>query len=250
MQVTEVKSISKYLFGARFIGMGTTALCFLLRDGRVLKLYLDTYNRYSLFRNRNMMEHLTYLSGITNDSYIGPEEVLTKNGEIIAYIMPYSNGKSMNKIEKYTRLRTILSDYDKLMIDTKSVSDASYRIYDLHERNILYSSTSGFNVIDLDGGQKDSYYKVERVRMFNKNDLTKIIIKSFFGLKSDYDIEFRNYELNNFYKDMAVNDENTLDKLVSSLEEEVKLKNPTIGDIKKRKKELITVIKPKDYYGW
>jgi hypothetical protein len=39
---TEVKTIIKYLISTKIIGIGTTAICFKMNSGNVLKLYLNT----------------------------------------------------------------------------------------------------------------------------------------------------------------------------------------------------------------
>ena len=179
VKYTEIKSILPYLSFSIPIGVGTSAICFLMRDGNVLKLYINTYLKKELFYKYDMKSHLKYLNEISNDSYIGPNEVLIKDNQVVGYIYSYIKAKTLNKISNDINMKEILNAYQNLFDDTKEVSKNNFRIADLHNKNILYNSK--FYIIDLDKG-----YQVDETNdnLFSKNicDINKNIIKSIFDL--------------------------------------------------------------------
>ena len=86
MKKTEVKTIIKHLISTKIIGIGTTAICFKMNSGNVLKLYLNTPLKQELFRCYNMRYHLAKISEIGNSTFIVPGKLLFKNNICIEYI--------------------------------------------------------------------------------------------------------------------------------------------------------------------
>ena len=81
MESLVVDSVKELKSGARFVGIGSTAICYKTSSDRVLKQFRKTYRAHNLInRKENREEHFEYLSGLTNDTYVGPD-ILVKNLE-------------------------------------------------------------------------------------------------------------------------------------------------------------------------
>ena len=168
LKVTEVKSAYKLLKDTIPIGYGTTAICFLTRDNNVIKYYLPTPNKKEMFAKRNMLETLTFINSIQNNTYVGPEEVFMKDDEVIGYKYPYIEAPTIKNLSNNTTLFEIYNHYEELLKDTKDISDKHFRLHDVHYKNILFNNY--YYVIDLDKGREDN----ERVNLLRHNtDLIK-----------------------------------------------------------------------------
>lgn len=180
MKTTEIKSILPYLIGSIPIGIGTTAICFLMPNGKVLKLYMNTYLKRELFYYHDMRKHLEFLNSISNDSYIGPEELLMKNNEVIGYIYTYINALELKRLRNNIKLNDVVKGYEKLYNDTLKISNNKFRLKDLHQKNILFNGN--YYIIDLDKGFLDDRDNNE---IFNSNiiDINNIILNAIFDLK-------------------------------------------------------------------
>lgn len=240
MKITEIKSILPYLVGAIPIGIGTTAICFLMPNGKVLKLYRNTYLKRELFYYNDMKQHLNFLNSISNDSYIGPEELLMKNDEVIGYIYTYINALELKRLRNNIKLNDIVKGYEKLYSDTISISNNKFRLKDLHQKNILFNGN--YYVIDLDKGKLDERDSNE---VFDSNiaDINNVIINAIFDLK--------------FFEYLAFYDDDLDELLYSSLYESHEdfyelLERLFFNDITKRKVKENTRIyihkKDPDYY--
>jgi len=190
MKITEVNNLYKYLIGAVPIGFGTTAVCFLMRNNKVLKVY------YSISLKNIMMSKFEILDEIGNDSYITPEEVLIKDNLCIAQIYPYIKAKTLNKINKNT-ISELLINYDKLKKDTKYVSDRNFLLGDLHRKNILFNGS--YYVIDLDKGYTEERYSENTIYSLNMRKINETILYSIFGIKSDRVVDFYNEDIKKSY---------------------------------------------------
>lgn len=196
MKVINIKSILPYISLSIPIGLGTSAVCFLMSNNKVLKLYINTYLKYELFHTFNMEEHLICLSKVSNDSYIGPEEILIKNNKVIGYIYSYVPGKVLKKLPDDIKLEHFIKAYEKLYKDTILISNKNYIIQDLHQKNIIFNNY--FNVIDLDKGYLDGSNK-EKIFIKNMASINKTIINSIFGLKFFEYLHFQDDKLDDLY---------------------------------------------------
>lgn len=196
MKITEVNNLYKYLIGAVPIGIGTTAVCFLMRNNKVLKIY------YSISLKNIMMSKLEILDQIGNDSYVTPEEVLVKDNLCIAQIYPYIHAKTLNKINNNT-ISELLLNYDKLIKDTKYVSDRKFLLGDLHRKNILFNDS--YHVIDLDKGYIEDRYTEDTIYSLNMRKINETILYSIFGVKSDRVIDFEKENIRKSYSNSLSN---------------------------------------------
>ena len=196
MKITEVNNIYKYLIGAVPIGFGTTAVCFLMRNNKVLKLY------YSISLKNIMMSKLEILDEIGNDSYVTPEEVLIKDNLCIGQIYPYIHAKTLNKINNNT-ISELLLNYDKLKKDTKYISDRQFLLVALHRKNMLFNGF--YYVIDLDKGYTEERYKEDTIYSLNMRKINETILYSIFGIKSDRVIDFLNEDIRKSYSNSLSN---------------------------------------------
>lgn len=185
MKITEVKKLSSYLKFAIPIGIGTTAVCFLMTDGKVIKVYLDTDNKKNLFRAYDMLSHLEYISTMNNDTYIGAEEILVCNGKVVGYIYPYIKGVTLKRLSDKTKLDKIYNPYEKLLKDTKEISDKGFLLSDVSQRNIILNDF--YRIIDLDRGYKDNNCDVFQRNMAK---IQRIILNAIFDLKFDDNLCF------------------------------------------------------------
>lgn len=237
MKFTEIKSISTYLKNSRLIGVGTTAVCFLMENGNVLKLYLNTYNKRKLFYVNDMTEHLSLLNSISNDSYIGPQEVLIKNGECIGYIYPYVYSKTLSSIDRNKSIYDITKSFDKLIEDTKKVSYKSFRLGDLHDKNILFNYT--YSVIDLDKGYIEDRLDIQDIQSANMKNIIKTIIYAIFKVKCFDEISFFDDKISDIYFSTIYYYPEKLGEFLEAIASIYEIKNPTISNFLKNKKYIL-----------
>ena len=205
MKTTEIKSILTYLVGAIPIGIGTTAICFLMPNGKVLKLYMNTYLKRELFYYHDMRKHLEFLNNISNESYIGPEELLIKNDEVIGYIYTYINGLELKRLKNNIRLNDIVKGYENLYNDTLKISNNKFRLNDLHQKNILFNGN--YYVIDLDKGYVDNKDN-KKIFDINITNINNNIINSIFDLNFFEHLSFYDDDLDKlFYSSLYENHE-------------------------------------------
>lgn len=197
MKIVENPKIHRYLSGSKVIGVGNTAICFLLNDGRVLKLYYNLYNKKLLFGHIDMISRFNDINYISNDSYIGPDELLVKNGEFIGYLYPYVKAKTLLIQKYFITLNEIINKYSKLFDDTKKVSQKKFILSDLHDMNILVGSL--LYIIDLDQGYIDKDLSYEQAFLYNMREINRNIVYSLFGVKSNELIDFYDDNINELY---------------------------------------------------
>lgn len=229
MEIIEVSSIKKLLRGSKIIGIGTTAVCFLLKNGDVLKVFFDTHRKRELFYYRDIIEHLTYLSTLGNEHFIAPKTILTKENEVIAYIMPYRKAKTIKHFNKDIRLNEIKNSYEKLVQYTIPLCEKRLRLADLHDKNILFSDD--FYVIDLDNGLYEEYYSIDDLIKYNCSDLAATILKALFAVKFDYDMFFNNRDVDDVYHRIVCGEFEQFEELTKAIEEDARITNPTIKDL-------------------
>lgn len=186
MKITNVESIIPYLKGSKFIGMGYTAICFLMNNGKAFKLYIETFNKRNMFNcMENPIDHFSKINEIKNDTYIVPDELILKNGKVVGYIYDYINGKTLKKMN-YS-LDLLINSYDRLIYDTYEVSDKGFDLFDVHDKNILFDNK--FRIIDLDKGEFKEY-GTEKIFKSNMSEINKTIIYNVFSEPRYKEIRF------------------------------------------------------------
>lgn len=204
MKKIEVNSIIKQIIPLKIIGIGTTAICFKIRQNDVLKLYLNTPLKNNLFKCYNMVEHLSKINEIGNNTFIVPDRLITKNNKLIAYTYPYVSGKSLKHIDGNTKMRDYIKNYHILYFDTKKISDKKFRLHDMHAKNIVFDKE--YKIIDLDKGYFDEKNDIDTIFLKNMKDINRAILNSIYDLNIDDNLIFQNEELAEKYLEMIVND--------------------------------------------
>ena len=244
-----VDNVKNLRINTRYIARGTTATCYKTRDGRMLKLFRNTSRKIMLFRcTKDIDEHFSYLNSLNNASYIGPDE-LVKNckDELVAYYMRYRNARTIKRFRRNVRIRDLIRPYNKLILDTKSVSEARFRLSDVHDENILYDGE--FVIIDLDHGKIDEYHNSDEILQYNMCDIVHTIIDAMFGVNYFKDIYFDNYKLDELYDELTKENYQLFEEFISMLEDELEVENPTIGYLRRNRGRILTLQKREDYYG-
>ena len=251
MKVTNIDSLNPFLKECYKIpiGKGTTAVCYLMKNGNVLKIFKDTYNTATLKRMYpNSIEHYSSFESIKNDSYISPDELLIINGQVIAYIYKYVNAKTFKKISYLTSLRDIfLSDaYKRLQENTFKASEKGFELYDSHDENILFDGTNFYN-IDLDFSNVSSDIDIDKLYMQNIRTIQNAMIYSLFNIKSikKYNLYFNDEVLDKLYNLSIYHDDNQIKQLVEELE---KRNVKTKFDVR-TKKHFLARVEYNDYYN-
>lgn len=200
MEITEVKSLNKYLLNCYPIpiGIGSTATCYLTKDFRVLKVFRNTFNKIIRFeRYGNFISHMGLVSEYQNDSYVAPDEMLIKNGKCVAYLYPYVDGKTLHTIKRTTLLTELfLENYDKLDSDTKEFSKSGLKFEDLHDKNIIYNKN--YYMIDLDATKlKD--LPIDDLYEENMRTINRMITDSLFKEDDLMILTFYNQDIDKLY---------------------------------------------------
>lgn len=245
MKVRRADNLLKYLIGAKLIGVGTTSMCFLMTNGKVIKIFLETAHKKDLFRKKEMFNQLDMLSRLKTEHYIGPEEVLIKKGHIVAYIMDYVPGKTIDRMDKELKVSEIVEACKRLEEDTYKISEQEFLLSDLHGKNIMFNDC--FNVIDLDNGSFSDYYEDGCIMKYNMQDLLDQIIHSIMGISDKKDIIFLNSEINNLYNSVIYREYQEYVAFLKSLSKVVKEDNPTIGELQKNRSLLLRTKKHEEY---
>lgn len=234
MEIIEIDKTSEILKGARYIGHGTTAICFKNKNNRVIKLYRNTNNKRYLFE-RNMYEHLNLLNEITNESFLGPEIIITSHGQIIGYIYPFKKAKTLARISPLINAETLIKPTEKLIKNTDQISNHQFMLKDLHDKNMLFKEE--FTVIDLDQGEKSLYSK-DSIRYANRQTVLQSIMHSLFHVKYNQIMYIHSSETQKLYNQMLYEDYQKMREFFKSLKEDLNKQELKISDL--RRNRLIT----------
>ena len=245
MKKTAINSIYPYLKGSYPIGIGNTAICFLMKDGNVLKVFLNTYDKYILFNSfNNVIEHFEKINSIKNDTYIAPEELLIKDGYCVGYIYPYQKAKTLKKMKLNTKIDSLINSYDKLLEDTIDISNKKLSIFDISDRNILFNTN--FKIIDLDHFEFFKNKSEEEILKNNMIKINKTIIYSLFDKNRMFNtMDFYNIHLKEMYKENVINNYKNMKLFLSELK---KYNINTKLDCMLKEKNLV-YSEPKEYHG-
>lgn len=239
MDIVEISSIKNLVLGSIIIGAGKTAVCFKMKDGNVFKCYLNTHLKNELFRLKgDMLEHLKKLSELKNDTYRAPEKIVIKDNQVIGYIYPYIKAKTINNMSVNTKILDSIKEYDKLLSDTKEVSDKDFKLGDIHTKNILYNEM--FYIIDLDfSSYIKTHSEIYNNYYFNMNLIMRTYLEKIFKVNKETEIlKFNDSKLAEMFRNMNWTN---IDEVYNFFENIVQLTNktnPSILDV--RKSHLVT----------
>lgn len=243
MKVTNVKNLYSYIASGRFVGFGKTAVCYRISNGRLLKLYLNTFYTEQLFKNRDMMEHLELLNSVSNDSFIGPEEILVKDGKIVGYIYPFIKARTLQNIPLSTKLSQLQNNFNKLIEDTIEISEKRFELIDVHNKNILFDGNK-YYVIDLDEGRLSNREDPKLDIIHNNKEITNTVINSYFKGDNKHIIEFINPNLDLQYRRVHWTNKDEVNALFDAFKRECRVDDPSLRVMRSR---IYNNIKIDDY---
>ena len=245
--IKEITSLDEYLNNSKFIGIGTTAICYLMQDGNVIKVFRDTFNTRLLFERKDIFDHFVKLCDLGNESYIAPRELLVKDRKVIAYTYPYVKAKTLLFLSKKTKVRDTLRNYNRLINDTKEISNMNYKLYDTTNRNILFNDR--FNIIDIDRGKflNNNESKCYDLKKYNIRQIVDTYMRKLFGINNIDFYNFYNYYLDEQFRNVDWLDEKSVYDFFEELFSYINNPNPTIKEVRKHmliRKEFNIYYKP------
>ena len=229
MKITEIDNVMDYIKYSIPIGIGTTAICFLMPDGRVFKYYIDTPNTYALFQS-DMIERLSNINKVMNDTYIGPEEVLVMHKKVVGYLYPFVKARTLKHMKKSNTIDELFGRADKLIKDTIDISNKGFMLFDVHWKNILYDGN--YYVIDLDKGHLVE--SRERLLSHNLNQIYQTIFETIFKIKPWEVIDFNDRRLTDMYYKNKWDNEDSLNEFLDYIKFKTNDSNPSIRVIRSR----------------
>ena len=238
MKITNVRTLYPYVNKGLLIGYGRTAFCYRLPDNRVLKLYVETYSKQDYFNKYNdMLEHLDLLHIISNDSFIGPDEVLMRDNKVVGYIYPYIDGTTIKTMRNKTRLSDLYCNFNKLIEDTVKVGNHQFMLIDVHNENILFDG-SRYYVIDLDQGKLsvDDTNPIQRSITQNVREVATTITNTYFRGDNGYILQFRDLNIDEIYRNINWQDDKQVYDFFRALSERCHSANPTLGEVRRKVK--------------
>lgn len=243
METIKINNINELLKFSIPIGMGNTAICYLLPDKTIAKIFFKSYCYDFYWNKEEIRNHFELLSLISNDSFIGSEKFIIKDGICIGYIYPFIKAKTLHSISSKEAISNLLKSYEKLYIDTKKISELGFQLRDLHDKNILYSDL--FKVIDLDKGDKSLIYKTKE-ELFNANmkNINYTIIDAIFKISFHQSINFLDDKIDKLYIDSAFKDSDKFKELLETMANDYE--KPTIKTLRKN----IQYNKTNNYYSY
>jgi len=234
MEIIEIEKVMPYLINSFPIGMGMTAICFKNIDNVVIKIFKKNDEAKLLVDKDDFLDRLTNIGRISNSTFIGPDTILVHNDKVVGYLYPYINAKVLAKIPKSTRLSTLFGNYEILLKDTKEISDEHLRLYDVHNRNILFNGK--YYVIDLD--KSNFMENVEFNFIENMSVLFNNILWQIYGTKPWELVRFMDYNVEKFVGKMSKCDIESIKEFVKLLSDRCEEDDPTIMTVKKKIKGI------------
>ncbi|MBR1376707.1 MAG: hypothetical protein IJ565_02725 [Bacilli bacterium] len=231
MKIIEADTVTPYILNSLPIGVGTTAICFCLLDGRVFKYYINTRQTMLMFANPHFKAKLERISTITNDSYVGPQELLFIKGELKGYFYPYVEGKTLKSTRKDITLSELFRNYEKLLTDTIEVSKKGFTLYDLHDRNIIFNDY--FNIIDLDRCYFEND-KFEHTLRINLRTISETILGYIFKTEPWQTINIYDRDLQYIYYNTDWQNLDEVDALIKMISDKCNDADPTVKTIRKK----------------
>lgn len=201
----------------KFLNFGSQGQCYLDRSNKkVYKIFNSFF--YEGFENEYQEEEILKFSGILNNTYIWPSEVITVDNKIIGYIIPFIKGTELCQINPLAvNLSQLVNHLGSVYDDNIIISQNGIVAYDVMY-NILYGK-NGINIIDTDEYNFNcfgrSYEEILKINNRNINYAFKIF------LVDNYFDEFINRfkELREMYNDLDLESTIFILKLQGKLSE-------------------------------
>ncbi len=134
-----------YLKRLFFLGMGSQGICYLDKKNKVV--YKIFHGYFDDEDEGYTADDILKFSGIRNNTFIWPSDVVYANGRIIGYTMPYVSSVNLCDTDLLsTNLNLLEKAIDKSYCDIEILTKNNVCLYDVMY-NILYSNGK-INVID------------------------------------------------------------------------------------------------------
>lgn len=134
-----------YLKRLFFLGMGSQGICYLDKKNKIV--YKIFHGYFDDEDEGYTVDDILKFSGIRNNTFIWPSDVVYANGRIIGYTMPYVSSVNLCNTDLLsTNLNLLEKAIDKSYCDIEILTKNNVCLYDVMY-NILYSNGK-INVID------------------------------------------------------------------------------------------------------
>lgn len=134
-----------YLKRLFFLGMGSQGICYLDKKNKIV--YKIFHGYFDDEDEGYTADDILKFSGIRNNTFIWPSDVVYANGRIIGYTMPYVSSVNLCNTDLLsTNLNLLEKATDKSYCDIEILTKNNVCLYDVMY-NILYSNGK-INVID------------------------------------------------------------------------------------------------------
>lgn len=134
-----------YLKRLFFLGMGSQGMCYLDKKNKIV--YKIFHGYFDDEDEGYTVDDILKFSGIRNNTFIWPNDVVYANGRIIGYTMPYVSSVNLCNTDLLsTNLNLLEKAIDKSYCDIEILTKNNVCLYDVMY-NILYSNGK-INVID------------------------------------------------------------------------------------------------------
>jgi hypothetical protein len=134
-----------YLKRLFFLGMGSQGICYLDKKNKIV--YKIFHGYFDDEDEGYTVDDILKFSGIRNNTFIWPSDVVYANGRIIGYTMPYVSSVNLCDTDLLsTNLNLLEKAIDKSYCDIEMLTKNNVCLYDVMY-NILYSNGK-INVID------------------------------------------------------------------------------------------------------
>ena len=134
-----------YLKRLFFLGMGSQGICYLDKKNKIV--YKIFHGYFDDEDEGYTADDILKFSGIRNNTFIWPSDVVYANGRIIGYTMPYVSSVNLCNTDLLsTNLNLLEKAIDKSYCDIEILTKNNVCLYDVMY-NILYSNGK-INVID------------------------------------------------------------------------------------------------------
>lgn len=244
MEYIDYETAKKAKKGILPIGVGTTAECYKTKDGRTLKLYRNTSRRdYLFYLFKDMNKHLEEIANVSNFSYVGPNQIVLKDGNCAGYTYQYRKACTLDSLDYNIKLDDLIKNYRIIEDDTAKISQKGFCLNDLHSANMLYNEY--LYIIDLDMGtfSEDNPIEIFKNNMYQINET---IIFGIFFLPSFYRIYFKDSDLQALFTKCTKEDYKEISTLLKEIQT-YKRKIETVGEARHYRKRLVK-IDGDDYY--
>lgn len=227
--VNSIKELIKYPIP---IGVGTTARCYMAKDGNVIKKYKNNYDSIKLLNQPNFIENLEGINSISNEYIIGPKKLLYIDNKMSGYIYEYVKSNDICKINSSTKLSTLFKNFEIVLDNIKRISDENFLLQDIHGKNILFYKDI-YYFIDLDRGYFTSAFDKDELYILNSRSVLNTVIDSIYKLKPWQDADYIGVDVNSYLYSKYIDIE-VIKKLCDDYKNYCKEDDPTLKTIKKK----------------